>query len=269
MINQKIFKQILPKLYSICQETGQLQMKHHKSNISFSTKDNKTPVTEIDIKSNSIITKGLNELTPSIPIISEEDYEGQEKHNYFWIIDPLDGTRNYIDNGNEFCICISLIDKESPILGIIYSPVTKDFFYSYKDLGAFHQAKSSKPKRLTTKKMTDSTDLNIFTSSSIRKSAELILGSKFPNCNFIKRSSAIKFGSIARGDGIFYPRLGPTHEWDTAAGHSIVNEAGGAVVDKNMKPLKYNKNKSFLNNEFFVISDPSYDWKSIIDSIVS
>ena len=116
MISFESFKQILPLIHKICIKAGDLQKRYHKTNIQISTKSNKTPVTQIDIDSNIIITESLSELTPEIPIISEEDYEGKSKNDSFWIVDPLDGTRDYLNNGDNFCICISLIDETYPIL---------------------------------------------------------------------------------------------------------------------------------------------------------
>ncbi|MBT5405998.1 MAG: 3'(2'),5'-bisphosphate nucleotidase CysQ, partial [Gammaproteobacteria bacterium] len=108
----------------------------------------------------------------------------------------------------------------------------------------------------------------IFTSTSIRESVLEVLSKNILNYEFIKQSSALKFGNIASGEGCFYPRLGPTHEWDTAAGQALVEEAGGIVVDKFMRPLLYNKNRTFINKEFFVIADPDFDWEPIISTIL-
>jgi len=267
MISRSKFTDILPALHKICKEAGTMQKKFHKTDINVSTKLNKTPVTQIDIDSNIIITNSLKNLTPEIPIISEEDYEGQQKHKSFWIVDPLDGTRNYLDNGNNFCICISLINNEYPILGIIYSPMSDHFYYAYQNYGAYVIKGSGNPVKISTSKMS-SENKNVYTSISINKDILKQISNSVKDVLFIKLPSALKFGAIASGDGCFYPRLGPTHEWDTAAGQCLIEEAGGAVVDKNMKRLEYNKNSNFLNNEFFVIADPSYDWKSVIDNII-
>ncbi len=132
MISNSEFLEILPSLQEACIEAGKLQKKYHKTDIDIATKSNKTPVTKIDIDSNIIISDSLKKITPEIPIISEEDYEGQDKHDSFWIVDPLDGTRNYIDKGNNFCICISLIKESYPILGIIYSPIQDYFYYAIR-----------------------------------------------------------------------------------------------------------------------------------------
>lgn len=267
IINYKKFLEILPKIYEICLKTGEFQVKHHKKDILFKNKSNKTPVTEIDIESSSFITEGLKKLLPNIGIISEEDYDESTSYDNFWLIDPLDGTRNYINKGESFCICIALVSNRKPILGIIYSPISKDFYYSFKGHGSYLQKYNLEPYRIFTNKMSKTVANKIYTSSSIRDSVLEILSKKIINYEFIKQSSALKFGNIAAGIGCFYPRLGPTHEWDTAAGQILVEEAGGIVVDKFMKPLRYNKNKTFINKEFFVIADKDYDWKSIIKTI--
>ena len=268
MISFEYFKQILPSIHEACIKAGDLQKRHHKTNLQISTKSNKTPVTQIDIDSNIIISESLSELTPEIPIISEEDYEGKSKNDSFWIVDPLDGTRDYLDNGDNFCICISLIDETYPILGIIYSPMSGNFYYAYKNEGAYLIRRENSPIRIMTKKVSDSDEIQIFTSIAINKNILQQISGKIKNVLFTPLSSALKFGAIASGEGSFYPRLGPTHEWDTAAGQCLIEEAGGIVVDRNMNRLKYNKNSNFLNEEFFVIGDPSYDWKSVIDSII-
>tara|TARA_B100001559_G_scaffold98260_1_gene82229 strand:- start:702 stop:1508 length:807 start_codon:yes stop_codon:yes gene_type:complete len=267
MLNKNRFNEILPSLQKICFEAGALQIKLHDTDLNYVTKENKTPVTDADIGSNKILTEGLRLITPEIPIISEEDYKGQDRHSCFWLIDPLDGTRNYMNKGNEFCICISLIHNDFPILGFIYSPITQDLYYSYKGIGAYLKKKNDQPTRLYTKKVNCDHPNIIYTSTSINENILHLLANKIYSPKFIKCSSALKFGYIASGQGCFYPRLGPTHEWDTAAGQSLIEEAGGVVVDKFMQPLRYNKNKTFINKEFFVISDVNYDWKSVIEAI--
>ena len=188
-------------------------------------------MTQIDIDSFTLISESLSVLTPEIPIISEEDYEGISKNNSFWIVDPLDGTRDYLDNGDNFCICISLIDDTYPILGIIYSPMSGDFFYAYKNEGAYLIRKETSPIRIMTKKVSASDEIKIFTSIAINKNILQQISGKIKNVLFTPLSSALKFGAIASGEGSFYPRLGPTHEWDTAAGQCLIEEAGGIVVD--------------------------------------
>ena len=141
------------------------------------------------------------------------------------------------------------------------------FYYAYQGRGAFLAKGSQSPTRITTSKMSSERN-NVYTSISINKSILDQISIHIGNVLFVKLASALKFGAIASGEGCFYPRLGPTHEWDTAAGQCLIEEAGGSVVDKNMERLKYNKNSKFLNDEFFVIADPTFDWKSVIDNII-
>ena len=123
MIKENFIK-FLPNLISICEQAAELQIKYHKTKINISRKYDGTPVTEIDIASSKIITMGLKSMTPEIRVISEEHYSGVDASGYFWLVDPLDGTKNYINDGNQFCINIALIKDNFPILGLIYSPVT-------------------------------------------------------------------------------------------------------------------------------------------------
>ena len=207
IINHKKFLDLLPSLHEIFKVTGELQVKHHKTNIIFSTKSNKTPVTEVDIQSSLIITNGLKNLTPEIPIVSEEDYDDTLAYDYFWLVDPLDGTRDYINNGNNFCICISLIFDNSPILGIIYSPISKDFYYSFKDSGAFFLKENSEPKKITAQKMSNTNPNKIFTSASIRERVLEVLAGSIINYEFIKQSSALNLETLPLEKGVFIPGL--------------------------------------------------------------
>jgi len=266
MTKEEFFK-ILPKLYEICIKVGELQVKHHKTDLSYQKKKDNTVVTEIDIISSKIIKDSLEKITSNIPVISEEHYIDEFMHNDFWIVDPLDGTSNYINNGNNFCINIALISKNKSILGLIYSPIKKDLYYAFENSGAFYLKHTGKPIRINTLSIKNNQKKLIYLSSSINKKVMDILSSELSNVEYINCSSALKFGYIASGNGCFYPRLGPTYEWDTASGQCIIEEAGGLVLDKNMIPLTYNKNRTYLNKEFFVISDGRYDWSNVIKLI--
>ena len=268
-MNFNNFKNILPNLINICIKTGEYQIEHHKKSLKFKVKENQTPVTEVDIHSSDMIKNALNKLTPDILVISEEDYPEKNDINYFWIIDPLDGTKNYLRGNDSFCINIALIKNGEPILGLIYSPIFQLFFYAFKGHGAYKKTKNEKPVLIKTKKFSIEDKIIIYTSSSIHDDVCQKLRSQFQNIEIISTSSALKFGYIASGEGSFYPRLGPTHEWDTASGQCIIEEAGGLVVNKFMERLVYNKNPKYLNDEFFVIADPAFDWEEIIKTTIS
>ena len=267
MIKENFIK-FLPDLISICEQAADLQIKYHKTKINISKKHDKTPVTEIDIASSKIITMGLKSMTPEIKVISEEYYSGADKSGYFWLVDPLDGTNNYINNGSQFCINIALIKDNFPILGLIYSPITKDLYYAFENFGSYYKKFNEEPIKMRTSKLTFEGIKNIYASTSIKSVIIKNLTENLNNVEIIRYSSALKFGFIANGKGCFYPRIGPTHEWDTASGQCIIEEAGGIVVDKLMKRLQYNKNSEYLNKEFFVIGDPNFEWARIINMII-
>lgn len=268
-MNFQDFENILPKLQNISVSTGEYQVQNHKKILDIKIKDNQTPVTEIDLQSSNMIEEELNKLTPDIPVISEENQKPSKAADLFWIIDPLDGTKNYLKGNNNFCINIALIKNQNPILGIIYSPIHKLFYYSFKNHGSFKKLKNEPPIQIKTQTMPMSEKTIIYTSSSINEDICQRLKKQFDNLKIITTSSALKFGYIASGQGHFYPRLGPTHEWDTASGQSIIEEAGGVVLDKSMNSLKYNKNSQYINAEFFVLCDQSFAWDKIIKSIIS
>ena len=263
------FKEVLPGLINICMETGKYQIKYHRKSLEIKVKANKTLVTEIDIHSSNMIKNKLNQLTPKIPVVSEEDARTNNHLDYFWIIDPLDGTKHYLQGNNNFCINIALIQKNQSILGLIYSPIFNNVFYAFRNRGAYKQINNKRPVLIKTKKFSIKQKTVVYTSSSINENVCRILRKRFKNIEIITSGSALKFSYIASGQGSFYPRLGPTHEWDTAAGQCIVEEAGGLVVDKFMQKLEYNKNQNYLNNEFFVVGDPLYNWEQVIKSVIS
>ena len=265
---KKLITGNLLNLVQICVEAGKYQVLNHLHDNKFTSKENNTPLSEIDIKSNDIISSGIREIDNNFPIISEEKFKGVDAGDSFWIIDPLDGTRNYLNQGNEFCINIGFIHKEYPLFGLIYSPISKFAYYAIEGSGSFFLSKKDSPTKLACRKLRLSKS-TILTSSSMNKEKLSLITNYFTSSNVKKMSSALKFGLIASGEGDFYPRLGPTHEWDTAAGQCIIEQAGGLVVDKSMCRLKYAKNDTYLNREFFALGDNSHDWSDLVKSLSS
>ena len=271
-MNKNEFLLITPELLKLAKKTGQYQMEYHKKTVKFKVKDDKTPVTEIDINSSNMIKNILQKIIPGVPVISEEDQPTTNNADYFWIIDPLDGTKNYLKGNDHFCINIALISNKEPILGLIYSPKFNLAFTGFKDYKAtkhIHKEGNFSNIEIKTGKVSPEEKVIVYTSSSIPTDTYKKLENQFNNIEINTISSALKFGYIACGQGSFYPRLGPTYEWDTAAGQCIIEAAGGLVVDKFMKRLSYNKNPGYLNGEFFVIGDPLYDWSKIVSLITS
>ena len=220
-------------------------------------KDN-SPLTLADKASNEIICKSLKKINPKIPILSEEgsevDYQERKKWNQFWLVDPLDGTKEFIKRNGEFTVNIALIKNSKPILGVVYAPVLNTTWYGSKDIGSFKIVGNSTSERINVINTIDKNkNVKIVSSRSHANNPKLSeYTSQFDNFKLIKMGSSIKICLVAEGSAHYYPRFGPTMEWDTAAAHAIVKYAGGNIFNINSEiELKYNKS-SLLNPGFLV-----------------
>lgn len=215
-------------------------------------KDDNTPVTKADLVSHKIIFEFLTKNFPDIPVLSEEsnkNFRLNKNQNVFWCIDPVDGTKEFIKKNNEFTINISLIENCLPTIGLIYAPALDDLYYAKKGYGAYWQ-KNKEIKTLNVKNF-DKNDIKFAVSRSHLSDETIIFMKKFPNYSFKKIGSSLKLCSVASGLVDCYPRFGPTSFWDIAAGHIIITEAGGILIDNTFKDLKYNINNGCLNSSFF------------------
>lgn len=241
------------KLNDIAREAGRGIMDIYESDtIEVEYKDDKSPLTQADLASHTIIKDHLTALYPEIPIISEEGknipYEQRKEWNRFWLVDPLDGTKEFVKRNGEFTVNIALVENNRPILGVIFAPALDVLYFADKVGGAFKQMKGSQPERMTTRSGT--ANLVAIQSRSHSSSAEEEFFSKFSISNFISKGSSLKFCLVAESTADIYFRSGPTWEWDTAAGHAIVTIAGGTVIIKE-RELEYNK-PTLKNDDGFV-----------------
>ena len=247
------------KINSIAQKAGDEIMKVYQQDFGVDYKKDNSPLTKADIKSNEIITESLKDLYPEIPILSEENkevpYNIRKNWEYFWLVDPLDGTKEFVKKNGEFTVKIALIYKNMPVLGVIYAPVLDLLYYAQKDQGAFKQDKNKKPQRLPIYNYSNNHTLKIIVSKSHynQETKEFVnnLKRQYEKIEFINIGSSLKLCLIAEEKADIYPRLAPTMEWDTAAGQAVVEEAGGEVVKFKMKTsLKYHKED--LLNPWFI-----------------
>ncbi len=253
----------MDKLIEIAVRAGEAILKIYETDFSVYEKSDLSPLTEADLAAHNVITNSLLELTPEIPILSEESanipYSLRQTWERYWLIDPLDGTKEFVKRNGEFTVNIALIENGRPILGVIYVPVSKITYYGSRDNGAF-------------KKLPDSTAESI---SVARKhgSPIRVAGSRSHGGESLKRylenlgeyeiismGSSLKSCLVAEGKADIYPRLGPTSEWDTGAAQAIVEAAGGRITDTTMQTLSYNKKESLLNPDFFVFGNLDEDW---------
>lgn len=257
-------KELVNLICNVAIHAGFAINKHYKKKIKVKIKKDKTPVTKADLESNSIIIKLLNKIDNNIPILSEErliNWSERKNWSTYWLIDPLDGTREFINKNDEFTVNIALIDKKRPVAGVIYAPASSLLYFAYKNGGSFKK-KIIKDKlernffsnAIKLKKSLESHDnkIKIICSRSL-PSKKLIkwIEQNHKNYHIIKKGSSLKFCQLAEKKADFYPRFHPTNEWDIAAGHIILKEAGGQIRTLDDKEILYNSKKN-VKNPYFI-----------------
>ena len=249
---------LIDALIDLVKESGKSILEIYNSNdMGISYKDDKSPLTLADKASNKIICSKLKELTPDIPILSEEGknipYEERKKWTTFWLIDPIDGTKEFINKNGEFSVNIALINHYQPILGIVYAPVLNTIWYGSASHGSFKIENNRTPKKINVSKYNDNEIIKVVSSRSHSNNSKL---EKFlidyPKHELVFMGSSIKICLVADGTAHMYPRLGPTMEWDTGAAHAVVKFSGGKITDfEDGNELSYNK-ENLLNPSFLV-----------------
>lgn len=236
----------------------------NQEDIDFQKKYDESPLTLADLRSNDFIISNLNNLYPTIPVVSEEGKEKQIKESLFWLIDPLDGTKEFIDKSEEFTINISLIEDGEPIFGAIYIPIKKSFFVGGIDFNAFSE-KSGEKKELKTSFSQENCRILVSKRHQSTKEQEFFnrLKRKFKKVELFPAGSSLKFCLIASGDCHIYPRFGDVGQWDIAAGHAILKASGGNILDLTMSTIKYNSDRNMKINGFYALSNEAFYSKII------
>lgn len=222
-----------------------------------------SPLTAADMASHRVIVDGLRELTPDIPVLSEESRdiprEVRRGWDRYWLVDPLDGTREFVKRNGEFTVNIALIEHHAPVLGVVLIPVTGELYYGVAGEGAFLEAApGALPRPIATRAPAAIPVVAGSRSHANERQGEML--ANLGEHTLMSVGSSIKFCMVARGDADLYLRLGPTSEWDTAAAQCVLEQAGGAVVDLRGEALRYNTRDSLLNPEFLALGDGSVDW---------
>ena len=252
MLNQIDVQDIV----TIAKEAGDAIMQIYKQDFEVEYKQDNSPLTLADKKANDIIENGLNQLSVNIPILSEEGndipYEDRKHWEYFWLVDPLDGTKEFVKKNGEFTVNIALIHKDTPVLGVVYAPALDICYWAKQDEGAFKDGKKLPLKisdqRNTYKVVASRSHMSAETQAFIDaidtdKEKELI-----------SIGSSLKICLVAEGEADIYPRLGPTMEWDTGAAHVVANESGVLLKKyKDNEYLQHKYNKENLLNQYFVV----------------
>ena len=255
--------ELLDAILRIAVEAGDRILTIYRSpDFDVSRKDDDSPLTQADLAAHRHIVAELQQLTPDIPVLSEEaadvPYETRSAWTRYWLVDPLDGTKEFIKRNDEFTVNIALVDKGRVTLGVVHAPALDQTYLGAHGLGAF-QIRAGIRSAMRTR--TPPARPAFVVSKSHKDAALETFLARAPEHDAVSRGSSLKFCQVAAGEADLYPRTGPTSEWDTAAGQCVVEQAGGQVLrTPELTPLRYNEKDSLLNPTFLVVGDPAYGW---------
>jgi 3'(2'), 5'-bisphosphate nucleotidase len=257
---------LLDSALDLAQDAGRRILEVYQSDFAVTHKQDDSPLTQADLASHGLIVERLSALSPKLPVLSEEGadipYAVRRAWPRYWLIDPLDGTREFVKRNGEFTVNIALIEDSRPVLGVVHAPVLNLTYGAARGIAAFRLEGNL---RVPVKTADASPRMTVVASRSHRDAETEKMLSRLPPHDVVSRGSSLKFCMVADGTALFYPRLGPTSEWDTAAGQCVVEQAGGAVWRlPDLAPLAYNEKDSVLNPSFAVVGDPGYDWAGIL-----
>ncbi|MEO8748326.1 MAG: 3'(2'),5'-bisphosphate nucleotidase CysQ [Rhodanobacter sp.] len=242
----------------------------YHSDFSVLTKADASPVTAADIAAQQVILAGLEKLSPGLPMVAEEapaaDWRQRRHWPRYWLVDPLDGTREFVKRNGEFTVNIALVEDHCSVLGVVLAPVSGELYVAARAAGAWLQLQVGAPwQRLSTRPLAHPAVMAGSRSHGKLPPAALdvLLGADH---QLVAMGSSLKFCLIARGTADVYLRLGATSEWDTAAAQCVLHEAGGVLMDLRGETFAYNRKESLINPEFIAVGDPAVDWMSRLRS---
>ncbi len=260
---------IVSEVADIAKLAGNEILRFYRSNYRVQNKSNNSPVTEADIAANDIILSRLADLTPQVPIVSEEtaipDYSERSTWQQYWLIDPLDGTKSFVRGEDQFTVNIALIDGALPVLGVVHSPVEQSTYWGVDGGGAWRCVGDESCATSITVAHPEKDQVRIIAPQSRGQSYLLAFTNSLESnaiaCELSHSSSSIKFCRIAEGAADIFTSFSPTSEWDTAAAQCVVECAGGSVSDLSGNRIKYNKAHPKLRNPPFIATGKlQFDW---------
>jgi len=254
---------------AIARTAGREILKIYDSDFAVERKQDDSPLTAADLAAHRAIVAGLNVLTPQIPILSEESaeqaaWEVRRQWARYWLVDPLDGTREFVKRNGEFTVNIALIEEQRPVLGVVFAPVLDEMFWAWRGGHAFGQSDQSGKVELRTRPR--ATPLLVAGSRSHADPRTLAALDKLGPYELKALGSSLKFCRAAQGAVDLYIRYGLTSEWDTAAGQCVLEQAGGGVTQMSGEPLRYNTKDSLLNPDFIAFGDRSFAWTALLQA---
>jgi len=253
----------LEKIVGIAKEAGKAILEVYKRDFDIQEKDDKSPLTEADLAAHRLIVAELEKLDPKLPILSEESaqipFEERSRWERYWLVDPLDGTREFIKRNGEFTVNIALIESGRPTIGVVHVPVHGITYFGHVGEGASKRDAHGKTTKIRVETQRQYPARVAGSRSHAGDSLQRFLDNIGPH-EIMSMGSSLKLCLVAEGRADIYPRLGPTSEWDTGAAQAVVEAAGGKVTDLEMQPLRYNTKDSLLNPHFLVFGDEHENW---------
>jgi 3'(2'), 5'-bisphosphate nucleotidase len=258
----------LDDLLQLARQAGDAILQIYNTDFDVEHKQDNSPLTAADLAAHRVIVSTLERLTPDIPVLSEESskipFETRQQWQRYWLIDPLDGTREFVKRNGEFTVNIALIEDHQPTFGVVYAPVLDRIYYGARNQGAWKQEGEQAVEEIRV--------------AAQRRQPTLVAGSRshagdsllrylenLGDHELVSMGSSLKLCLVAEGKADLYPRLGPTSEWDTAAAQAVVEAAGGRVTTLDLEPLSYNTKDSLLNPFFLVFGDHSVNWSDYLE----
>jgi 3'(2'), 5'-bisphosphate nucleotidase len=266
--NLGAFTQWLGPVIDIARLAGaEILQVYESGDIRLADKSDASPLTQADIRAHQTIVDALHALTPQWPVLSEEsaaiDFAERAQWSRYWLVDPLDGTKEFLSHNGEFTVNIALIDGHEPVLGVVYAPARGLLYYGIPGAGAF-RAHGTEPASPIVVQRHAAEPIRIVGSRSHRGDSLDALLSHLGSHQLIAVGSSLKLCMVAEGSADLYPRLGATSEWDTAAAHAVVLAAGGLVTTTQGSPLTYNRGPELLNPHFLVYADRERQWHRML-----
>ncbi|MBL6752419.1 MAG: 3'(2'),5'-bisphosphate nucleotidase CysQ [Nevskia sp.] len=255
--------ELLEPCLAIAVEAGDAIMQVYGSDFAVTHKDDASPLTQADLAAHHLIVERLARLTPALPCLSEESsaiaFEQRRAWQRYWLVDPLDGTKEFVKRNGEFTVNIALIEQGAPVLGVVHAPALGVSYFAAAGCGAGRLRDGARSTIRT--RSTPQRPALVVSRSHHDAALDRFLAHAPPH-EELSRGSSLKFCLVAEGAADFYPRTGPTSEWDTAAGHCVAEQAGAQVLSlPDWAPLRYNAKESLLNPGFVVIGDAAYGWR--------
>ena len=254
---------LLERVMEIAVEAGERILDVYHTDFAVEEKDDSSPLTDADLSSHRVIVAGLEGLEPALPVLSEEAagtaFAERRQWKQSWLVDPLDGTREFVKRNGEFTVNIAMIENHLPILGVVFVPVTGVCYGACAGIGAFKVDPDGNRAPIKVRAYAPG-QVSVVGSRSHNNDETRAFIEKLGAVEMIGIGSSLKICLVAEGRADVYPRFGPTSEWDTAAAHCVVEQAGGRLTDTSLQRLRYNAKESLLNPFFLVVGDQSHDW---------